>query len=61
MLAIGNVDLLPICMSSVAVNGAITGGSGNFSISKDIASGHIEITFSGISYNANDYAVVATC
>lgn len=57
----GNVDLLPICIGSVAVNGGIKGGSGNFSVSKDIASGLTEITVSGISYNANEYAVIATC
>jgi hypothetical protein len=56
-----NVDLLPICIGSVAVNGGIRGGSGNFTILKDIGSGMTEITISGISYNSTDYAVIATC
>ena len=57
----GSSDLLPVCIGSVDVYGNILGGSGNFSVSKDLSSGQTLITVTGVTYIPTEYAVIATC
>ena len=57
----GGVDLLPICVGSVSTSGAILGGTGNFSVSKNLSSGQTLITLTGITFTTSQYAVIATC
>ncbi len=56
-----NVDLLPICVGSVDVFGNIRGGSGNFTVARNLGAGTTDITITGVTYTAANYAVIATC
>jgi hypothetical protein len=56
----GAANLLPICMGYVDVFGNVLGGTGNFSVSKDLSSGLTEITISGETYSNTGYVTLVT-
>jgi hypothetical protein len=56
--ATGTVNLLPKCFGTVASDGTIISGSGNFTVSKGIT-GNYNISFTG--YSASNTVFIGTC
>jgi hypothetical protein len=55
----GGKDLLPIVRGNVRYDGAIQGGSGNFTVVKP-DTGRYKITLTGIPYNQDQFITIAT-
>jgi len=55
----GNVDLLPIAMGNVRLDGIVQEGTGNFQVVR-VGIGNWEITLDNEPYNLTNYAVLAT-
>lgn len=57
--ATGTANLVPVCYGNVDPDGAILGGTGNFSVTHT-AQGEYAISIAGENYNFIDYTVVVT-
>jgi len=55
-----SANLLPICMGYVTAGGSVNGGTGNFTVNKNIASGLTEITISDETYSNEGFVTLVT-
>lgn len=58
--AFGNINFFPVAMGTVNSSGGVTGGTGNFSVSKNTNSGYTAIIMPGFVYDPAQYLVIAT-